>query len=61
MDGSGTEGTVYGGFARLIINSGGRSYSAAFYLGNDGLCGFWFKGICVPLDQNDTSITEQNV
>jgi hypothetical protein len=26
--------------------SSGRSYSAAFYLGNDGLCGFWFKGIC---------------
>jgi len=61
MNGSEAEGAVYGGFSRLIINSGGHNYSAAFYLGNDALCGFWFKGICIPLDQSDISITKQNV
>ena len=42
------DGTPYGGFSRMELVRQGCSYSGAFYLGNDGLTGFWFKGICGP-------------
>jgi hypothetical protein len=55
------EARPYGGFTRLKLTSSGREYSAAIYLANDGLCGFWFKGMCVPMDQKNTGITAQNI
>jgi len=36
----------YGGFRRFQLVFEERIYPVAFYLGNDGLSGFWFKGIC---------------
>ncbi len=40
------DGCVYGGFRRFSLISAGKTYPVAFYLGNDGLCGFWFRGRC---------------
>jgi hypothetical protein len=40
------ENSLYGGFQRLNLRHNGRTHRAVFYLGNDGFCGHWFKGIC---------------
>ncbi|MDD5261940.1 MAG: hypothetical protein PHD76_08855 [Methylacidiphilales bacterium] len=40
------DGCFYGGFNRLLLSHSGHTYRAIFYLANDGLSGFWFKGFC---------------
>jgi hypothetical protein len=40
------EGNVYGGFNRLRLIHSRQTFPLAFYLGNDGLCGFWLKVLC---------------
>jgi hypothetical protein len=40
------DGQLYGGFQRLRLSQHGKLHRAAFYMGNDGLCGYWFKGNC---------------
>jgi hypothetical protein len=52
------QGCVYGGFSRMHLTSSGRTYSAAFYLGNDGLCGFWFKGRCGAVIDSESPATK---
>ena len=52
------QGTVYGGFNRMYLISSGRVFSAAFYLGNDSISGFWFKGRCGAVTGPESSDTE---
>ncbi len=39
-------GCVYGGYRRFHLRAGDFIYPVAFYLGNDSLNGFWFRGRC---------------
>jgi len=46
------EGALLGGFSVVKLLSMGRRYHAAFFLGNGGICGCWFKARCVEEENN---------
>ncbi len=54
-------GCVYGGFNRLNLIQSEKIIPAAFYLGTDGLCGFWFRGKCVPAERDGPKFAKQKI